>query len=171
MMKVQWIGALLMIAACGGIGFAMAMYDKRELSGLRQLQGALEYMRCELNCRLTPLPVLLRKTAGQCSGGLQNYLVVLSEELENQIAPDVFCCVKVALERCNDVSEKVREILMQLGQTMGVFDLEGQLKSLEIASETCERICKKMEKDRPQWLRSYPTLGLCIGAVVAILFI
>lgn len=170
MMRLHWIGALLMIVACGGIGFGIAMYDKKEYSCLRQLQNATEFMLCELNCRLTPLPGLLRKTAAQCGGDLRTFFCILVEELESQVAPDVSCCVTIALDRCSNLSGKVRIVLQQMGNTMGQFDLEGQIKGLESAGQTCERYCKEMEVNRPQRLRSYPTLGLCIGAVLAILF-
>ena len=170
-MSIQLFGAILIVAACGGIGFAMALHDKKELTTLRQLYAAAEYMYCELSCHLTALPMLLRNTAGQCEGCLRKYFVLLAEELENQISPDVHSCVFAALDRCNDIPGKTKEILLLMGQSMGQFNLEGQLKGLENVSDTCQRICEQMEINRPQRLRSYPTLGLCVGGILAILFI
>lgn len=170
-MTLQWMGAMLVVAACGGIGFMMALHDKKEMNCLRQLQAAAEYMTCELNCNMTPLPTLLRRTSAQCNGVLQAYFNVLAEELENQIAPDVACCVDAALVRCADIPTKTREVLFQMGQTLGQFDLEGQIKGLESVCNTCEQHCKRMDINRPQRLRSYPTLGLCAGAVLAILLL
>jgi stage III sporulation protein AB len=128
-------------------------------------------MQCELTCRLTPLPGLLRKAAIMCKGTLQAYFNMLAEELENQIAPDVSCCVEAALDRCGELPQKVRRMLKLVGQTLGRFDLDGQIKGLENTYRDCERICSEMEVNRPQRLRSYPTLGLCIGVVLAILFL
>jgi stage III sporulation protein AB len=170
-MSLQLLGAILIIAACGGIGFGMALHDRKELTSLRQLHAAAEYMYCELNCHLTALPMLLRNTAVQCDGCLRRYFLLLAEELENQIAPDVYSCVVASLARSNDIPRRTREVLLLMGQGMGQFNLEGQLKELENISAACQRICEQMEVDRPQRLRSYPTLGLCVGGILAILFL
>ena len=55
-MNYRWIGAVLVIAGCGGFGFSIAAGYKREESTLRQLIQALNTMEWELSYRLTPLP-------------------------------------------------------------------------------------------------------------------
>ena len=55
-MSFKWIGALMVVAGCGGVGFTMAAAYIREEWALRSLIGALDYMTCELQYRLTPLP-------------------------------------------------------------------------------------------------------------------
>ena len=67
-MNYRWIGAAMIIAACGGTGLSMAMADKREEQLLHQLSAALAYMASELEFRVTPLPQLCRQT-GSCSFG------------------------------------------------------------------------------------------------------
>jgi stage III sporulation protein AB len=60
-MTVRWIGAILIVAGCGGVGFGMALHYKREESTLRQLLKILEMFCCELEYRMTPLPELFMK--------------------------------------------------------------------------------------------------------------
>ena len=62
-MSIKLIGAALIIAGCDGVGFSMAAAHRREESALRQLIGALDYMGCELQYHLTPLPELCRSAA------------------------------------------------------------------------------------------------------------
>lgn len=170
-MSVQWMGALLIIAGCGSVGFLMAMRDKREYDGIVQLIQVIDFMVCELSYRLTPLPDLCRRVADRIRGIVGRLFLKLAEELEQQVSPDAACCMAAALAGCTDIPPKTEECLSQLGRTLGQFDLQGQLLGLQGLRESCELVRKGMEHDRPQRLRSYQTLGLCAGAAIAILFI
>jgi len=170
-MSIRWIGAVLVMVGCGGVGFLMALRDKREYDCVQQLIQAIEYMVCELSYRMTPLPELCRGVAGRSQGSVSKVFSKLARELERQIAPDAACCMSAALAACTDVPAKTEAFLSQLGMTLGCFDLQGQLQGLNGIKESCELARKGMEQDRPQRLRSYQTLGLCAGAAIAILFI
>ena len=59
-MNSKYFGALLVILGCGGFGFSLAAAHRREEVHLRQLMDSLQYLHCELEYHLTPLPVLCR---------------------------------------------------------------------------------------------------------------
>lgn len=170
-MSLQWIGAILVIAGCGGVGFLMAMYDKRELDALFQLHSVLEYMICELGYRMTPLPELCRKAAVRCKGSIRCVMEILAGELESQIAPDVGCCVTAAVSKVPELPSLSAELIRQLGFTLGIFDLQGQIRGLEAVRDSCVNVKRSREANRTQRIRSYQTLGLCAGAAIAILFL
>lgn len=170
-MSLQWIGAILVIAGCGGVGFLMAMYDKRELDALCQLHSVLEYMICELGYRMTPLPELCRKAAARCKGSIRCVMEILAGELESQIAPDVGCCVTAAVSKVPELPSLSAELIRQLGFTLGIFDLQGQIRGLEAVRDSCVNVKRSREANRIQRIRSYQTLGLCAGAAIAILFL
>lgn len=170
-MNFKWIGALLVIAGCGGVGFAMAAGYKREEWSLRCLIGALDYMTCELQFRLTPLPALCRQAGKECRGPVGKVLTDLAAELENQIAPDADSCMYAALSRREDLPGQTREALRMLGASLGRFDLEGQLRGLEQIRGHCRSTLEALTQNRDQRIRSYQTLGVCAGAALAILFV
>lgn len=170
-MNYRWIGALLVITGCGGFGFSIAAAHKKEELSLRQLIAALDYMECELQFRLTPLPDLCRQAGLEAKGAVREVLLDLSRELENQVAPDVSSCMNAALTKAENLPGRTRDILKQMGQSLGRFDLEGQLKGLETVRSVCRRELETMNQDRDNRLRSYQTLGLCAGAALAILLI
>ena len=169
-MSYKWIGAILVIAGCGGFGFSMAASHKREEKQLRQLIGILQYMECELQYRLTPLPELCRQTGKEASGMLRDVFLNLARELDWQVSPDACICMTAALKRSRDIPSRLRKLLLQLGHSLGRFDLSGQLRGLQAVQAACEEELKKLGKDRDSRLRSYQTLGLCAGAALAILF-
>ena len=170
-MMYKWIGAALIIAGCGCVGFAIAAAYLREERELRKLITALDYMACELQYRLTPLPDLCRQAGRECTGIVGRILTELALELECGLKPEVGDCVIEALCKVGEIPRRVRDAFLLLGSSLGRFDVEGQMKGLEMARTSCRRELEMMENGRDNRLRSYQTLGICAGAALAILFV
>lgn len=170
-MNVKLIGAVLIIIACGGFGFLLAYNHRKEEQALRQLIGALDFMECEIQYHLTPLPELCRQAAKECGGAIRGVLITLAAEMEDQVSPDVASCMNAALAREKDIPKAARECFRKLGSSLGRFDLPGQLKGLEAIRALCRQELERLSQNRDVRLRSYQTLGLCAGAALVILFI
>jgi len=169
-MNLKWIGAALVIAGCGGFGCSIAAayrWEQRLLGGL--LRG-LEAMRWELQYRLTPLPELCRLAGRECGGTLGKVFGRLAGELDRQTEPDAASCMRHALED-GELSPRLRRLMMQLGRSLGRYDLAGQLQGIQAVERACRMEEGKLEKDRALRLRSYRALSLCAGAALVILFI
>lgn len=164
-------GAMLIIAGCGAFGYSVAASYRKEELVLRQLIGALDYMQCELQYRLTPLPDLCRLAGREQKGVVGQFLWELSLELENQISPDVSSCVAAVLSKMESIPRKLHSAMELLGASLGRFDAEGQLKGLEQVRSFCREEVEKLSQNKDTRLRSYQTLGLCAGAALAILFV
>ncbi len=170
-MNYTWIGAILVIASCAGAGFSMAASYCREEQSLRQLLGSLDLMECELQYRMTPLPDLCRQAGQAGKGAVSRVLTLLAQELDGQISPDVHSCMYAALAAQKNLPQYTLEALKMLGQSLGRFDLEGQLNSLESVRGYCRRQLEELSDNKENRIRSYQTLGLCAGAALAILFV
>lgn len=170
-MSLKWLGAILIVCGCGGIGFAMANAYRGEERELRRLAAALDYMSCELQYHLTPLPDLCRQSAAEVSGTTGAVLTALSVELENQILPDVGSCIALALSHSKNIPSCLHDAFALLGRSLGRFDLEGQLTGIQSVREYCRRQLESMAEGRESRLRSYQTLGLCAGAALAVLLV
>lgn len=138
---------------------------------LRQFIAVLDYMSCELQFRLTPLPDLCRQAGQETNGKLKQVFLSLSQELEQQLSTDVNACMISAMANIRDIPKKTEENLKLLGSSMGRFDLDGQLSGLEAVRASCRKDLEELTNNRDARLRSYQTLGLCTGAAIAILFI
>lgn len=170
MTVLKWIGAILVFAGCGFFGFKTAGAYLAEERMLRKLIGVLDFMSCELQYKLTPLPDLCRQSAGETSGTLQKLLFVFADELESQVSPNVKSCMNAAISKFALLPELTKKCLYQLGQSMGRFDLSGQIQALESVRISCRHYLSKLEAGKDLRLRSYQTLGLCAGAALVILF-
>jgi stage III sporulation protein AB len=171
LMNFKWVGAILILCGCGGCGFSLAAMEIREERGLRRLITALDFMGCELQYRLTPLPELCRITGREAAGCIGVVFSKLAGELEAQATPDVYCCMAVALSESPGLPNSVRQAFTELGQTLGRFDLDGQLKGLECVRNACRIRLAELGNNKAERLRSYQTLGLCAGAALAILLL
>jgi len=149
----------------------MASTHIREVRTLRKLITILDFMECELQYRLTPLPELCRQSSRETSGILREVLINFACELDDQVSPDVQSCMIAAVSKVKDPPKLTREVLIHLGNTLGRFDLSGQLKGLEAVRQNCRSILGNLEKDKDVRVRSYQTLSLCAGAALAILLI
>ena len=170
-MTVKLFGAVLIIVACGGFGAMIAHNHRREVKTLEQFISALNYMYCELQYRLTPLPALCRQVSSVCTGDVKKVFLALSDELNNQIFPDVDNCMRAVLEKRKDIPKLTKKGLESLGKTLGRFDAEGQQRAIDTVRYTCSQDLDIYSKNQEQRLRSYKTLGLCAGAAMVILFI
>ena len=171
LMIVKILGSALVVAGCGGFGFKIAASRRKEEKMLRNLISALDFMECELQYRMSALPDLCRSTAAECSGQLQVVFRNFSTELEDQISPDVSSCMRAVLAKHAHLPSCTYEALCMLGESLGRFDMIGQLKGLEAVRAECRRKLNILSTGSDVVVRSYQTLGLCAGAAVVILLI
>ena len=161
----------MIVASCSGCGFVVAAGKRREESLLVQLADILQFMEAELQYRLTPLPELCRMAAGEGKGILRVVFRNLYRELTWQKLPDAPSCMYAAIQRTGEMPVSLRRLLVQLGNTLGRFDLPGQLQGIRAVRKRCEASCETLRKNRDERLRSYQTLGICAGAALAVLLL
>lgn len=169
-MKLKLIGAVFMIFGCGRMGWKIAAAYRKEAHALDALCHAFSFMQCELRYRLTPLPYLCEATSAAITGPVSVFFSRLSSELKKQISPDVRCCVETVLS-AEKLPQAAQVYLRLMGDTLGQFDLEGQLQGLAYLMDETTTALENHRKDQGNRLRSYQTLGLCAGAAMAILFL
>ncbi len=170
-MSLRYIGAILIFISCGAVGFIMAANYRREERCLSRMVQILDHMQCELEYRLTPLPQLCTLVSQQETGCLHKVFASLVQELESQIAPDVATCMQAALSGIKDIPTATRQTLTALGSCLGKYDLSGQINEIKSVKQNAQSILDKIRSHQDLRLRSYQTLGLCIGAGLAILLL
>lgn len=171
MHNMKWLGAAVVFLICSYFGVSYANAYRKEQRNLRNLVSILDFMECELQYRLTPLPNLCRQVSNDGKGTVYDVFKMLANELESQISPDVSSCMNAVIEKIPHLPTVTQKLLMTLGQSMGRFDLNGQLKALDATRTECRTELDILAKNQDVRLRSYQTLGICAGAALVILFI
>ena len=170
-MNMKWLGALLIFAGCSGVGIYMAIQYCKEVRELKQLIGALDFMSSELQYRLTPLPDLCHSVSKECAGKLRTFFATLSEELDKQIKPEIKSCVRSAIQKADQFSVNMKDLLLQLGSSLGRFDLSGQIQAIDSVRQESRKLLQQMEEGKLTRVRSYQTLGICAGAAIVVILI
>ena len=170
-MMLKIFGVIFVVVGCGSVGFRIANSHRLEEKNIRNLIGVIDFIKCELQYRLTPLPELCYMIASEFTAPFNKIFHQLSLELDEQISPDIERCMTVALEKIQTITPKTRDCLLLLGKSICRFDLDGQIKGLDAVRQECKRNLNLLSSNRDTRLRSYQTLGLCAGAALAILLI
>ena len=170
-MTVKLLGAVCVILGCGGFGFMIAANARREISALRQLISALDFIECDLNYRMPPLAQLCRLAAAITNGCIKRLLLHMAEELDQQKAHSVDKCIIAAIQHCPELPPLTAQRVMELGKSLGKFDLAGQIKCIRGINVENTRILDEITSDHIARFRSYKTLALCAGAALVILLI
>lgn len=170
-MMYKVLGSVLVICTCGGVGFSIAASHKKVIRLLNSLIAGIAFMRCELQYRSTALPELCFKTSAMLPDMIGRFFKNLSKELESQICPDPRSCAINALSITNELPVVVQECIITMADTLGRFDLEGQLEGLARTEQQVQNELQKLTFELDKRLRSYQTLGLCAGAALAILLV
>ena len=170
-MMYKWVGSVLVFAGCGAFGLSLAGAHIRKERMLVQIVRMLGEMECELRYRLTRLPQLCLLAARNCSGPVKKVMVSFSRELENRISPDPASCMEWILEGYSFPDEDVRYLLIELGRTLGRFDLDGQLQGIRHLKELCVHSLEGERSRKDERIRCYRDLGFCTGAALVILLV
>ena len=170
-MDYKWFGAILIIAGCGGFGFSLAAAHHREEAALEQLIAVLDYMACELRFRMTPLPELFHQAGRERKGIIGHFF----RKLGNMLGAGRFRapgeCICILLQEFPELPGQAGQQLRVMGESLGRFDLDGQLAGIESLRSSSRAALESLRKDKVTRLRSYQTLSLCAGAALAVLLI
>lgn len=170
-MMIRLLGSLLIILGCGSWGFYIARNLKREIIALQNFVTAIEYMECELLFRMPALSDLCNSVGSITNGSISRLFHQLSMELESQISPDVYGCMKAAIHKTGDMPRKAVALCEKLGKQLGRFDLDGQVKVLSSLKEEGKVQMSASREGYAARARNYRTIAICAGAAVVILLI
>ena len=159
-------GGFLIVLGCGCFGFSVAANYRDRILDLYEIVRLLELIKAELSYRLTPLPTLMRRVAGQ-SYQYQKLLCRFADTIDSQVLPDLCSCMKIALG--TQVTDHISSVFQRLAASLGNYDLQGQLRQLDGLVEQIRREIKELEEKKDAKLKLYKTLGLCAGSALAIL--
>lgn len=170
-MILKWFGVIMVILGCGGTGFLIAANYRREEKSLRQFIRILDFMECELQYHLTSLPELCRQVSAHFKQMPGILFSEIAAQMDTQDTANTESCMKAVLDRWKNIPPLTYQKFELLGNSIGRFDLQGQLKGIAAVRNECVKSLEQMENEKENKLRSYQTLGLCAGAALAILLV
>ena len=169
---LRLLGALLLAAGTGAVGFSAAARLASRTRALRALTGALEQMERELAFSLTPIPRLFCLLAADMPPPVGDFFTRCLAGLEELGEKPLAQIWREALEeQPMGLEGQTLDALEQLGQVLGRYDGEGQRQALALARSRLEGDLERAEEEEKRLGRIYRVLGVAAGAFLVILLL
>ena len=130
-------------------------------------------IRHELQYRLTPLPDVFLALQESREAAVAAFFSGLAGSLSAADTCTVGYACRQALRRTEGlcIPAGVRTALMSLFDTLGKYDLDGNLQALDLALGRLREEARQLQGSAAARCKTYVTLGVCTGLAVAVILI
>jgi stage III sporulation protein AB len=170
MLKV--IGAVLILFSGTMFGFYQAALLSRRPRQIRQFIQALQRLETEIVYGLTPLTIAFRKLADQLPHPAAGLFRRAGEALAastDRSAGDIWRQAAEEQWKYTALKSGEKQILLQLGHTLGRSDREDQVKHLRLAVSQLQAEEGAALEEQKRYESMWKSLGVLMGALVVIL--
>lgn len=172
-MMIRVFGAALVVLGSALFGFGAARQIKRTVSQLEMLDTAMHLMECELSFVSPPLPRLMRTVSKDTQGPVSALFANYAKLLSDPSTKDTEEAMRKALEMTKRLSLPAGTVfsLLEFSQTLGRYDLPGQLSALSSARCRLSGQLERLRSEQKDRCKTYQTLSICAGLAVVILIL
>lgn len=169
-MNLKYLGAILILAACGAAGYLYAASVRKHIRALESVCAALELAAGELRTRAAPMPelcaLLARRSDGaaagffsQLSGGLNALGERAFSEIWKETVEDELACL-----RPGEQNE-----LISLGNILGRYELAQQERALAACVLTLRASLSQARQSYPCQKKLGFGLTAAAGALIVVI--
>lgn len=170
MLKLTGAICVLLGAAWWGLGAVGQLRERTRT--LERLRSALSYLEEELSFRLTPLPALLERLSQWEEGRVSRFFQETLEGLRADPEGGVRQSWRRAMVRqLSILREEERQILLDVGETLGRYDAQAQRQIIRQAAERLEEERRRSSQEERRLGRVYAALSLAGGAAVILVLV
>ena len=163
-----------MFLICTFIGFFWGDNYKRRSSQLKEFQKGFLLLSNEIIYANTPLPDALLEISKKVSEPVSEIFSDMSFALENGYTGTIYESFESAYMKSKEkmnLSDDDHKIISDFFKTLGSSGVTGQDKIFKIVLDNIDINYKEARKFEKENIKLYRTLGLSIGAMLAIFFI
>lgn len=168
---IKIVGALLIIGGAGGFGIGKAMQLHRQLRQLRELLGAVEIIKCELNYTLLPLARLADRAAERSRGAIAALLEQYAAELDKGLPRTKAAARALDGTKGLCLPNDAQMAILELLSTVGRYDPDGENRLLQLTGQRLRSAIERFESEKRPVAKSYAILGVTTGVALVILFL
>jgi stage III sporulation protein AB len=170
---IKLLGAALVLAASCAFGAGGVLRLRRHAAQLRAFRRMTDVIRAELAFRLSPVPELLEKIAETCAepaSGFARSLLGALRSLGDEPFSELWRRALLGRPQLKLTNDEL-EPLVSLGQTLGRYDAESQLRSLGYAETRLDGYIARAERRCRDDSRLRAVGALSVGVFIVIILI
>ncbi len=169
---LKLLGGLLIMAGALWCGVSAVERLRRRVRVLEDLRASLVWLSEELTFRRSPLPKLLEQLARERSGPVELFyreaLAGLSQDPEGGLQQSWRRAMVLQLDF---LREEERQVLVEVGKTLGRYDAGAQAQVLAQAARRLETIRAQAGEEARGLGRVYTALSLAAGAALVLMLL
>lgn len=169
---LKLLGAALILLAGTLFGWHQALQLSRRPVQIAELIRALQRLETEIVYGFTPLPEALTSIGRSLTGAVGKLFCLIGRELSesNGRSAQLIWQQSIAQEWRNTAMKPAeREILCQLGVTLGMTDRDDQMKHLRLTILQLQGESDLARDEQQKYERMWKSLGVLLGALVVII--
>ena len=165
------MGAILLAAGCGWIGFRASAELGRRVRALQAVEQGLGLLEQELELDCPPLPQLMERLAARSQEPARGLFLECREALERLERETFSQSWRRLVSGLSILGEEGRACLFPLGDTLGRCGWEEQRRMVGCVRKELSRLLQRAREERGRQGRVYQTLGLSGGVFFVILLL
>lgn len=153
-----------------GIIYARTYIERTRL--LNNMLNVLQMLESEIVYCATPLPVILKKLSKRNHSELTKIFNKTVKILEGKTGHTFSDAWKMAIDEETEFMALTKEdivLLVQLGNNLGISDIQDQVKHIRLAMEEIKRSYNQSILDQNKNVKLYKNLGFLFGVTIVII--
>lgn len=168
------LGGAMVIFSTSAYGFLMSRDLQKRLQELKEIKKIMFLLKGEIGFGMTPILEAAGNIAGRCGSvmsGILKELEAAGGAVKNGSLGDIW--KKVFGKGLNEthLSEREKERLLSLGNSLGLADTQTQINALEAYVEELDASIDELSKILPTKTRLYQSLGVMLGVIITIIMV
>lgn len=169
---LKLMGALCVMAGALGWGLGTTRELGRRVETLEGLREGLCYLDRELNFRLTALPDLLKQLGKEKTGAAGDFFQTAYLQWQKDPEGGLRQGWRLAMTKCLSLlRSEERQVLMEVGQTLGRYDAQTQSRALARAVRRLEGYRQAAQEEAKRLGRVYAALAVTGGAALVLVLL
>lgn len=168
---LKLFGAVLVVLSCALIGMLQARRMSDRPMQIRRFVRILGQLETEISYGFTPLPDALGRIGKQSAEPFASLFAEIAGRLAKEEAAVLDIWKHTMVRRWGQTAMRgsEKEVIVQLGFTLGTTDREDQVKHLRLAAKQLETIEAEAEEEKRKYEKMWRSLGLLGGLLIALI--
>lgn len=171
---IKLIGCILLFAGAVGYAYSLCKERRLQIRQLLQIQYFYKLLQNEILYSGLPIPDVLLSVAGNVEEPFGSAFLEIGRNITLQQEQSLADIWKRHLHKAlleSRLSEKQKESVLKLPESLQFFDRQGQAKALQRQIEEMDKMIRPLEEEEKNKNKVIMSLGIAAGVFLTILLL